>query len=144
MAIKHNCDDYDEDKYTKMAMSRYGIDNVRGGSYCQAVLPKHVKDVLEREIRGAADKCFKCGKGGHFANDCAAARQDKAFNAFNSKDIDKPNRQTKPKTVICFRCDRKGHYANECIVKLPNKGITTYDNRRNGYCDSDSDSDSDW
>jgi hypothetical protein len=29
--------------------------------------------------------------------------------------------------------------SNECIVKLPNKGITTYDNRINGYCDSDSD-----
>ena len=50
--IKHNCDHFDEDKYTKMYMAMHGIENVRGGSYSQLVLPPHVNDVLEKEIRG--------------------------------------------------------------------------------------------
>ena len=30
-----NCDDYDEDKYIRIYMDKYGIDNVRGGSFVQ-------------------------------------------------------------------------------------------------------------
>ena len=30
-----DCDNYDEDKYTLKMMNKYGILNVRGGSFCQ-------------------------------------------------------------------------------------------------------------
>ena len=33
--IIHNCDMFDEQKYTKKYMYEYGIENVRGGSYVQ-------------------------------------------------------------------------------------------------------------
>lgn len=68
--VIENCDAFDEDKWTKKYMAEYGIDNVRGGSYCTTTLPTVVMNMLEKEIKNAEDRCFKCGKSGHFANKC--------------------------------------------------------------------------
>lgn len=61
---------FDEDKYTKELMSRYGIDNVRGGAYCKVNIDQYTRQFLVRELRGASDCCFKCGGGDHFIKDC--------------------------------------------------------------------------
>ena len=57
---------------TKEYMEKYGIDNVRGGAYTQVDLPDDSREVLQREIRGVGDVCFKCNRSGHWANQCYA------------------------------------------------------------------------
>ena len=69
-----NCDKYDEDKWTKIYMDKYGINNVRGGSYSQISLPSNEINLLEREVNHANQKCLFCGKSGHFINQCPSKK----------------------------------------------------------------------
>lgn len=63
-------DEFDEEKHTLIAMEKYGIDNVRGGSYCKVQLTQHDKVKALQTIRSITDKCYKCGEKGHFVKDC--------------------------------------------------------------------------
>ena len=65
-----NCDDYDEDKYTRIYMDKYGIQNVRGGSYVKIELDTTTITHLQQMSNGTNNKCFICSKEGHFAKDC--------------------------------------------------------------------------
>ena len=65
-----NCDDYDEDKYTRRYMDNYGIDNVRGGSFCEVVLNETTIKLLEKMSKTTQNKCFTCGIIGHFSKEC--------------------------------------------------------------------------
>jgi cellular nucleic acid-binding protein len=61
---------FDEDNYTKEYMQKYGINNVRGGSYANIELNRMQKYTLQQEIRSAGDLCFKCGSSNHFIANC--------------------------------------------------------------------------
>jgi hypothetical protein len=63
-------DEWDEEKHTLLAMDEFGIDNVRGGSYCQVNLTENDKNKALQTIRSVTSKCFKCGSRSHFANRC--------------------------------------------------------------------------
>jgi hypothetical protein len=65
-----NCDNYDEDKYTLMYMDKYGIDNVRGGSFVTIKLNNSTKNHLIKMSNSANNRCFICGKIDHFSKHC--------------------------------------------------------------------------
>jgi len=46
LEIKPNCDDYDEDKYTKIYMDKFGVANVRGGSFASKELDESMIKLL--------------------------------------------------------------------------------------------------
>ena len=83
-----DADDFEEDLQTKKYMQKYGIDNVRGGSYTAMILPGYQLQSLEIELRTAEDRCFRCNQKGHMAKDCK-----------------------------CHRCWRIGHNTDRCYAK---------------------------
>jgi hypothetical protein len=68
-----NCDEFDEDKHTIKCMNKYGINNVRGGSFCEIKLSDNNLITLNQMITSVTDKCYICGKNDHFANNCRTA-----------------------------------------------------------------------
>tara|TARA_Y100000385_G_C12694476_1_gene467820 strand:+ start:41 stop:541 length:501 start_codon:yes stop_codon:yes gene_type:complete len=109
-----DCDNFDEDKYTLKYMKIYGIDNVRGGSFCEPELSDENLVTIDRMINGASDKCFRCGRKGHFVNKCYAKTHidgrslDESESESESESDDEPT---------CYRCGRTGHFANRCYAR---------------------------
>ena len=128
--IRHDCDDWDEDKFVKQMMALHGIDRVRGGSYSQTILPKFVKYLLVREIRGATNKCFRCGASDHFASHCDLA---------SMASVGSSNNRRSKSHVVCFKCNARGHYANECPQRrlqassTSTRNITCYTCQQKGH-----------
>ncbi len=63
-------DIFDEDKVTKKYMARFGIPNVRGGSYTTLSLDECTIKFLQKEIYAGQNRCYQCGKLGHYQSQC--------------------------------------------------------------------------
>ncbi len=93
--IIKNCKPQDEDAMTITYMTKYGIENVRGGTFCNIILSKDTIKFLEKMINTQTLTCYNCNEKGHYANDCKIR-----------KNIE---------SVTCYKCGKKGHYANKCF-----------------------------
>ncbi len=99
-----NCDEYDEDKYLFKAMEKYGIDNVRGGSFVQIKLNETELNFLNKRIISATNKCFICESPDHFVKDCPIKQQK----------TNQPN----VSNFKCYECGSLDHFIKDCPIRI--------------------------
>ena len=83
-------DQLDEDKITKKYMIKYGINNVRGGSYTKIELDDWMIKSLEHEFTSAKDNCYNCNEKGHYYRECPLNNKfniDKYLEVFNNMEL---------------------------------------------------------
>jgi hypothetical protein len=63
-------DKWDEETTTFKYFEKYGIPNVRGGSYTKINLNDNEIKEINKRLMAVNDRCYKCGGDGHFAAKC--------------------------------------------------------------------------
>lgn len=89
----------EEDHWVEKYMQKYGIENVRGGSYSNITLDRSQVGVLERKMKLAKDTCYICSKPGHYMNKCPAKNKCKKCGKLIAK-----------KYNYCYKCFKNKNY----------------------------------
>lgn len=108
LEIINNCDNFDEDKYTLKFMSKHGIDNVRGGSFCELDLSNDNRKTINKMINGSNDNCFRCGRKGHFASECYAKTRENGDPIHDDYDTDEDDTDDDDTDDIVWQCEYCG------------------------------------
>ena len=85
---------------TIQLMAERGVENVRGGPYCQMRLPADKKKEIRRLIDHIKDHCFRCHKEGHKLNECRVASSELSEVEPESPEIEPESPEVTPHKVV--------------------------------------------
>jgi len=92
-----------EDAKTLSLMRKYGIENVRGGSFSSIVLDANTLGSIRRQLNHTEGNCLQCGANDHWAKDCEQTVLD------------------------CIRCGRNNHTDEDCFATFHIDGYVIED-----------------
>lgn len=118
-----------EDFEVKRLMIKYGIDNVRGGSYSTIKLSKSTKIALTRELNHANGACFICGESSHWATTCPKRRYQRSRvdpEGGTPRSPAPPDRSDARNhdDGVCFICGESTHWAPTCPKRCYREGTS--------------------
>lgn len=122
-----------EDYHVIRMMERYGVHNVRGGSFSRITMTAEDIRMAERLLQTFSDKCYNCGKSGHYIKHCPSKSSTKPA----SKTLSASNTTVTTRS-ICQRCGRNNHTIECCYAKTNLEGFMIVDSHDDfKYCDSE-------
>ena len=132
---------FDEDKYVKEYMSKYGIENVRGGTYTSIELDDISLLQLKKELWHSKNLCTRCGRNTHFVKDCYA-KTDIDGNTIDDEDTSSDSDSVSEEVWCCSYCNKefdtengaRFHEINYCKKIYNNFSNQGYKNKQCGIC----------
>ncbi|CAB9513422.1 ZnF_C2HC [Seminavis robusta] len=133
------CNGFFEDAFVYTYMSRYGIQNVRGGTYSKIRLSKDDRARIEMQFRHAGDQCFVCRSSNHFAKACPQLDVRRG-----GVEYERDRQHGTRRRVQCSRCGRDSHTEEDCFAATHVRGHSIVPSvEEEDDCDSSDESESD-
>jgi GAG-polyprotein viral zinc-finger/GIY-YIG catalytic domain len=130
-----------ENNETLNYMEQYGIENVRGGIYSKVRLSAAEETTIQQHFRHNNNRCLKCGRTSHFANECyASTHVDRPLSVDRTgrgQEV-QGNTFSNSSKIGSSRCGRQNHRSNLCRATTHVNGYEIDDNVRNDGKNSDS------
>ena len=123
-----NSNIFDEDARVIEYMNKYKIENIRGGTYSQIDLNNDQIEEINNKIRGATDKCMKCGSSDHFIRNCVNNEKETKKEIKKEKEdlkedyfVKKKENEEKKENICQSMVKKTG---NPCVYKVSVNSMT--------------------
>jgi GAG-polyprotein viral zinc-finger/GIY-YIG catalytic domain len=90
-------------------MNRFGLDNVRGGTFSSVVLQQAQRDEITRQLNHAANRCLNCGSQNHWVSQCPV------FSG-STEEQERGREYGRRRRMECTRCGRDSHTEEDCFA----------------------------